>query len=70
MIGDHIRNELRRPLEGDRNWISVQLGEFLVRQNPEHIARIACERSRLRVQEDIRNFRRTLNRRRCDLVLS
>lgn len=70
MVGEQIRAELHRPLEGDRNWVVTQQGDFTLRYNPEHMARVAAERARLRVEEDIRNFRRIRNRRRNDLALS
>jgi len=64
MVGDLIRAQLRRPLEGDRRFVSEQRGQFLVRVNPEHLADVLAERHRRRVQEDIANFRRSLNRDR------
>ncbi len=69
MIGDNIRAELHRPLEGDRNWIRLEHGPFVHRQNPEHLARVVSEKARLRVAADIAMFRSTLNRRRCDSML-
>lgn len=68
---DHIvRRDMEQTLEGDRNWITSRRGDFVVRHNPEHVARVRAEKARLRVEEDIRNFRRLRNRRRNDLVLS
>lgn len=70
MIGQQIRDELRRPLEGDRDWIRREERGFVHRVNPEHLARVHSAKIKARVEEDVRNFRRSLNRRRNDLVLS
>jgi hypothetical protein len=64
MIGDQIRAELGRPLEGDRRWIRMEEGPFVHRVHPEHIALVKKAKVRARVDEDIRNFRRMLNLRR------
>jgi hypothetical protein len=63
MLGDHIRLELGRPLEGDRHFVRVEQGDFTLRHHPEHIAVVMAERARLRVEEDLRNYRRMLTLR-------
>lgn len=67
MVGDLIRAELQKSLDGDRNWIRTERKDgTVIRVNPEHIARVMAERARQRVEQDIALFRRTLNRRRND----
>lgn len=70
MLGDIIRGDLRRPLEGDRNWLRREEGPFVHRVNPEHISRTRAAKAAIHVEEDLRNFRLRFNRRRNDLVLS
>ena len=65
MIGDRIRAELHRPLEGDRRYVREQRGQFTIRMHPEHLAAVMVERARVRVQTDITNYRRFLNAERC-----
>lgn len=62
MIGDSIRAELSRSLEGDRRWVMEQRGEFLVRWNPEHLGEVMATRARQRVDADIAAFRASRNR--------
>lgn len=64
MLGEQIRSELHRPLGGDRRFVTRQQGEFTLRSCPEHVAHVLAEKARLRVEEDVRNYRRMLNRRR------
>lgn len=58
MIGEQIRAELSRPLEGDRRWIRTDDGLFTHRFNPEHLALVMAERARVRVEQDVILFRR------------
>jgi ribosome biogenesis protein Nip4 len=67
MIGEAIRAELRRPLEGDRRFVHTtqvaswdRAGYFVVRHHPEHIAAVLAEKARIRVQEDVAAYRRLL----------
>jgi hypothetical protein len=67
VVGDLIRAELARELGGDRHWIRTERKDgFVTRFNPEHLARVRSARYRAHVEEDVRNFRATLNRRRND----
>lgn len=72
MIGEAIRAELRRPLEGDRRWVHEtrpatwsKAGYFVHRRHPEHIAAVLAEKARQRVLVDLAAFRALRNREIC-----
>jgi hypothetical protein len=64
MVGNHIRAELQRPLEGNRRIVTEQRGQFTLRIDPEHVAQALAARRMERVLEDIARFRVWTNRTR------
>lgn len=63
MVGNHIRAELQRPLEGPRHFVHEQRGPYLLRMAPEHVAESVVAIRRRELLSNIAAFRRILLRR-------
>jgi hypothetical protein len=63
MVNQQLVAALGRPLEGDRRYVRTQVGQFVIREHPELLGEIFAEKARLRVEEDVRNYRRVVTLR-------